>query len=106
MEVCTVGAPKISIGFRSRADLRTALPLRANVVTPGNDTNVGDTGGSVPRQGTVPPEKVSGASANAAWAREHGVCARKQSNHACTCDMRKPVSAAGNVDGACPWRPT
>ena len=56
IDVWTVGAPKISIDLRSRADVRTALPLCANVVTPGKDTNVGETGGSVPRHGIVPPE--------------------------------------------------
>ena len=36
MEAFTVGEPKISIALRSGAVVRTALPLRANVVTPGN----------------------------------------------------------------------
>ena len=41
--------------------MRTALPLRANVVTPGNETVVGETGGRVaPRRATWPPN-VSGA---------------------------------------------
>src|SRR6187401_1483602 len=79
IEVWTVGAPKISIDLRSRAEVRTALPLCANVVTPGNETNVGETGGSVPRHGIVPLEYVSGARANAELAREHPVAARKQS---------------------------
>ena len=35
--------------------MRTAFPLRANVVTPGNEIVVGDTGGSVaPRRATWP----------------------------------------------------
>src|SRR4029077_2256069 len=56
IDVCTDGAPKISTGVRNGADVRTALPLRANVVTPGNETVVGATGGSVaPRRATWPP---------------------------------------------------
>jgi hypothetical protein len=57
--VWTVGVPKISIALRWRPDVRTALPFWANVVTPGNDTNVGETGGSVPRR-TACPVKFSG----------------------------------------------
>src|SRR5262249_19526173 len=55
--VCTGGVPKTSTDVRRGAEVRTALPLRANVVTPGKETNVGDTGGSVPRL-TTPVSEV------------------------------------------------
>src|SRR5687768_14700060 len=79
------------------------LPLRANVVTPGKETKVGLTGGNVPRR-TTWPLKFSGATYTEGPGSQ-AVPRRWQSNHARTLVIRNVVSAAGNVDGACPWSP-
>src|SRR3990170_4094037 len=105
MVVSTATEPKISIGFRSGAVVRTALPLRANVVTPGSAKVVVVVLGGAVVQGAS-PLNFSDATATAAGAREQLVLARKQSYQDRAWAMRKPVSAAGNVEGGWPWSPT
>ena len=80
------------------------LPLRANVVTPGNETKVGETGGGVPRTVTWPPT-FSGAMATTELTPQPAFTT-KHPNQRTAWFIRYPVSAAGKVDGACPWSPT
>ena len=63
--------------------MRTALPLLANVVTPGKETKVGETGGSVPRRATW-PVNFSDATYTEVWFASQPVLRRWQSNHART----------------------
>src|SRR3990170_3144194 len=105
MVVSTAAEPKISIGFRSGAVVRNALPLRANVVTPGSAKGVDVVlgGAAVPR---ASPLNFSDATATAAGAREQLVLRRKQSYQERAWARRKPVSAAGHVEGGWAWSPT